>query len=242
MSLNVYWCPFLLNGDWHNTGYYEPEPLLKHIISVRDTDVEYLKCPSVQDYYRNSFLMKSPVDLTLEIDYENNYKILKTLNFDQNFYNNHIFPRMAQNNKHAMFSLEFNYIFYSEESLVLEMIPASMEKNNFVTNTNLISGEYDISKWIRPIAPAFEVIDESKQLTLHRGDPLYYIRFRSQEKINLIRVMQDETIEKIEKSCARLKFFVPKNSLEENYKAAEPMIKLYKDKLFKKTKCPFKFW
>lgn len=239
---NIYWCPFLLGGDWHNVGYFEPEPVLKYVISQRDNDVEYLKCPAFQKYYANTFVIKSPVDLELKIERDIvGRKILTTKNFNENFYNQHIFPRMAQNNFFSMFSLEFSYIFYSENSVIIEMLPANMEKTNFIKNTNLIPGEFDISKWIRPVSPAFEVIDDSQTLSIKRGDPLYYIRFRTDKKVNLIRVEQDNTIESIEKACARLKFFVSKNSLEENYKAASSMINLYKAKLFRK-KCPFHFW
>mgnify|MGYP000905272507 CR=1 FL=1 len=140
-----------------------------------------------------------------------------------------------------MFSLEFKYIFYSKDSVVMEMIPAALDKNDFVSNTNLISGQFDISKWIRPVSPAFEIIDDEKVLTIRRGDPLYYIKFRTDKKVNLVRVKQTEELEKIEKACARLKFFVPRNSLEENYQAASSFLKLFKSTLYK-TRCPFKFW
>jgi hypothetical protein len=240
---NIYWCPFLLNGDWHNTGYFEPEPVFKHIISQRDGDAEYLKCPSFQKYYSTTFLIRSPVDLELKIEKDaEGRKILTTKNFNQEFYNDHIFPRMAQNKVFSMFSLEFSYVFYSKNSVILEMIPANMEKTSFIQNTNLIPGEFDISKWIRPVSPAFEIVDDSQILSISRGDPLYYIRFRTDKKVNLVRIEQDDTIEKVEKACARLKFFVPKNNLEENYEAAKSMINLYKDKLVKKRNCPFSFW
>ena len=240
---NIYWCPFLLDGDWHNVGYFEPEPVFKHIISQRDNDVEYLKCPAFQKYYSNTFLIRSPVDLELTISRDSEgRKILTTKNFNQKFYNDHIFPRMAQNKVFSMFSVEFSYIFYSENSVILEMIPANMEKTAFVQNTNLIPGEFDISKWIRPVSPAFEVVDDSQTLKISRGDPLYYIRFNSDKKVNLVRIKQDDTIEKVEKACSRLKFFVPKNSLEENYEVAKSLINLYKDQLIKKKKCPFRFW
>ena len=239
---NVYWCPFLLNGDWHNVGYFEPEPVLKYIASQRNNDVEYLKCPAFQQYYANTFVIKSPVDLELKIEKNSDgKKILVTKDFNQNFYNDHIFPRLAQNTAFSMFSLEFSYIFYSKDSVTLEMLPANMEKTTFIKNTNLIPGEFDISKWIRPVSPAFEIVNDLEVLSISRGDPLFYVRFKSDKKINLIRVEQDNIIESLEKACSRLKFFVPKNSLEENYKAAQSMINLYKLKLFRK-KCPFHFW
>lgn len=239
---NVYWCPFLLDGDWHNVGYFEPEPVLKHLISQRDANVEYLKCPAFQQYYSNTFVIKSPVDLILKVDKDSaGRKVLIAENFNQKFYNDHIFPRMAQNKTFSMFSLEFSYIFYSKNSVMIEMLPASMEKTDFIKNTNLVPGEFDISKWIRPVSPAFEVIDDTKILSIKRGEPLLYVRFKTEKKVNLIRVEQDNTIESLEKSCSRLKFFVPRNSLEENYEAAKSMINLYKKKLFKK-KCPWNFW
>lgn len=239
---DVFWCPFLLDGDWHNTGYFEPEPLIKYLVSERDNEVEYLKCPAWHDYYKNAFLMRSPVDLTLQVNtLPTGEKVLMTKDFNQNFYNTHIMPRFDQNNKFSMFTLDFSYVFYSEHDVSMELIPATMEKTDFIKNTNLISGEYNIAKWIRPVSPAFEVIDDQKVLTIKRGDPLYYIRFNTDKKVNLIRVEQSSTIEKVEKACARLKFFVPRNTLQENYQAAASLINVHKGKLFKKSKCPFGF-
>lgn len=242
-NINVYWTPWHWSEKWPKTAYFEPEPVIKSVAKSRNVEVEYLKCPSFQNYYRNTFLIRSPVDLTIRIqNMPGGGKAIGIDEFDQKFFDTHIHPRFDQNSVNSMVSIDFLYLFYSEESVILEQCSAAMEQTDFVKNTIQIPGEYDISKWVRAMGVAFEIIDDTKPLALKRGDPLFYVKFRTDKKVNLVRVDQNETLETLESACSKLKRYVEKNSLEENYEAAKPLIDVHREKLFGKKSCPFKFW
>lgn len=242
-NIDIFWTPWSWTEMWPKTAYFEPEPVIKSVLHSRGNDLEYLKCPSFQNYYHNTFLIRCPVDLTIFIQTNpDGSKSIGLKEFDQQFFDTHIHPRFNQNSTNSMLSIDFLYLFYSEESVILEQSSAAMESTAFVKNTVQVPGEYDISKWIRAMGCAFEIIDDTKPIELKRGDPLYYVKFRTDKKVNLVRVDQSDTLEKLESSCSKLKKYVEKNSLEENYKSAESLINFHKMELFKKKSCPFKFW
>ena len=112
----------------------------------------------------------------------------------------------------------------------------------FRSNINIIQGEFDISKWIRPVEFSFEIIDKTKPLIFKRGDPLFYVRFATDETVKLIRKPMTEELDFISSACIYAKDIIGKQSLDERYKSASGLINSYRDKLFgKKSKCPFSF-
>lgn len=231
------------NEYWKQLAFYEPEPVIKAIIKERDKDVKYLKCPAFQDYYKNCFLIRSPVDLTLTIEQNGEHKYIATKQYTQEFFDKNIFSRLDTNSKYSMLSIQFYYTFISNESVILEQLAPSMHKTKTLNNINIIQGMYDISKWIRPVELAIEIIDDTKPIVIKRGDPLYYVRFVTDKNVTLTRIVDfNKDINQVIKSCAAFKKFVPGNTLEKNYEIAASYINLIKDKLFnKKSKCPFGF-
>jgi hypothetical protein len=228
---------------WQNVLYFEPEPLIKHLASSRIKTTEYLKCPAWQDHYKNTFVIKCPIDITISFDkFEDGKYYTKTDRLDQNFYNTYIMDRGESIDQNKVLSIIFSYMFYSKDSVILEQLNASMERTSLALNTRCIEGEFDISKWIRPVNFSFEVIDINKPLVFKRGDPLFYLKFRTDKKINFIRKDWSEEISYVTNSLTNIKQFMTNNSMKTNYTLAEPFIKFNKDKLFgKEKKCPFGF-
>jgi hypothetical protein len=132
--------------------------------------------------------------------------------------------------------------FCANESVTLTVMPAFLHKNKFLNNINVIPGEFDISKWFRPCDFAFEIIDDSQELTFKRGDPLYYIKFNTNKKIKFTRMEITPDLIKSAFAFINLKNIISGNTMEKNYQIAEEYIKLLKNKIFgKKSKCPFHF-
>lgn len=251
----VLWAPTdtytgIINGelrderlDWPNLGYFDPEPAFKSVVKDRDTSVEYLHCPAVQKYYRNTFTLRCPVDLTLQVvTMPDGQKDLRTLEFDQDFYDLHITNRLHQNKFYSMASLEFGYVFMSETPLIMEMVPAMLGTANVTENIRIIPAAFDVSKWYRPVCPAFEIIDDRIPLRFKRGDIICNIRFNTEHNVVLNRVAIDDALKNSLTAFAKIKHYVPGNTLEKNYEMASSFIGLIKQRLFKpKKQCPFKF-
>jgi len=251
-KMNVYWIPAGgYGGDWGesklnknlaNIMWYEPQPVLKHFIEERNKEVAFLKCPAVTDLYKNTYVIRCPIDLYLHYEKdEYNFPKLVCDNHSQEFFDKFIVQRnITENNKFNMVSLSFGYILYAKESLEVEVAYPCMSHHASTTlkNISIVCGKYDIGKWVRPLEYAFEVHDISKPLIFKRGDPLYYLRFHTNKKINLIRSEVDEEVMDVMESCMLIKHYKKRNTLSENYDMAKHLIAKFRKKF---NKCPFDF-
>jgi hypothetical protein len=252
MTINVNWCPFqgksistIEKRSWMDMLWFEPEPLLKHVVSERNKDLSYLKCPSFIDFCKNTFVIRSPLDIDISFDYDTvtERKYIKTHMYNQEFYDDFITDRM-QEGPYTMLGLVFGNLFYAEQSLVVEQMPATFSRTSsvFQKNITVIPGRFDISKLIRPVSFAFEIVDDTQIIKIKRGDPLYYLRFITDEPVKINRVKFTDELKHVVYNCVSVKDFVKNNSLEENYALAKPLIDLFRGSLFKKkSKCPFGF-
>jgi hypothetical protein len=231
------------NDTWKELAFFEPEPVFKLISNSRSKDTEYLRCPALQDYYKNCFLLRSPVNVTINIATQpDGDKFASIDTYDQKFFDENIMIRYKKGYKYPILHLKFFYVFYANEPLMIELLSPSMHKTELQNNINVIYGTYDISKWIRPVEFAFEVIDDTKPIVIKRGDPMYYVRFPTINKIKLTREEISNDLSRVVNSCAALQNYVPNNTLDKNYGMGEWFINLFKAKMFKKkSKCPFNF-
>jgi hypothetical protein len=231
------------NQVWKEAAFFEPEPIFKLLTNSRSKDTSYLKCPAFQDYYKNCFLLRAPIDITINISNQlDGSKYASIDKYTQEFFDEHIKIRYEKGHKYPILQISFFYVFYADESLTIEQLSPSMHKTEFQNNINVISGTYDISKWIRPVDFAFEVIDDTKPIVIKRGDPMYYLRFLTPNKISLTREKTSDDLSRVVNSCTTLKDYVPNNTLEKNYGMGAWFINLFKAKMFKKkSKCPFGF-
>jgi hypothetical protein len=198
-------------------AYYEPELALPDILKNKSS--EYIKCPAFLDYFKNTYLIRSPVDI--KITYNNG--ILNILPQGQEFYNDYIVHRgnEIKENDSFLMTLNFNYLFIASKDCFIEVMPAVFHEIS--TKVRLIPGTFNIHKWFRNIEFAFEFLNENEPLVIKRGDPLYYVKFRplNNEKVLLEQKYFDESVLKAVSSCSFLKLALPSKPLNFLYKLAE---------------------
>ena len=247
----VYWTPVVLTLEghesptWENIGYYEPEPAMKSIISQRNREIRYLKCPAFQKYYENTFVIQCPFDLEIRVDKTNldsNGKYILTDRYGQQFYDKYIVYRVDEKNDFTMIDVNIPYVFYCENSTIVELMPHHMGIDNHENNFRVIPGEFDIARWHRSLNFSIEIIDDDKPVILTRGEPLFSVRFRPKNGSSVILERSEFTpvLRDSLNSCVTLKNIAAKNTLEENYAAFSKYLETIKNKLFRK-RCPFGF-
>lgn len=232
----------LQNVNLNTMAIIPLEPVLKSVASSRT--VKYIECPAFTDYYKNCFLVRAPYDIKIEAKKTpDNVKYFNIKDKDQDFCNKYILDRNNQNSLFSMISLEYSYLFYSEKSVMIELIPAGLHfhESEHLKNTMLIQGTFDISKWYRGIGYAFEIIDDNIPINIKRGDPVFYVRFLTNEKVNIVYEHENNYVDHLSSACAGFKNFTMNNTMIKNYEIASYMIKKLKSKIFKKSKCPFAF-
>jgi hypothetical protein len=222
--------------SWKNFLLLDPEKLSQNIKEEIKGD-DYLKCPAFLEYIKNVYVIKAPLDLDLVVKYlPNGEKTISTLQYDQLFFDSVVMSRLNQS-KDSMLSINFSYCFFSDKPVLVESLPAFMHKTELVKNIICIPATFDISKWIRPIDFTFKIIDDTKTISFKKGDPLFYIRFHTDDKIVMEKIVESEELKKLKTACLQLKRVIPNNTLQKNYEYAKDFLQLVKRKVFKK--CPF---
>lgn len=212
------------------------EPVLPHIIKSRNHDKQhsYLSCPAFIDYYKNTYVVRSPITTKLTVDYDKKY--LSIYPQPQDFYDNFIDnrARVLGENDPFLMSICMFYLFVADSECLVEQLPVLFHDNQ-ISNIRTIPGTFDISKWYRPLELAFEVIDHTKPIEITRGDPLFYVRFIPKDggKVNIERTQFSK--EQIDNTvqCVLFKKAVPKQPLKILYKLAEVL------NMKTRKKCPF---
>ena len=203
-SINVYWCL-----DESEDGYSysmplltSPPPPLISDYSKISPNKEYLKCPAFSNEFKNTFIYKAIKDIILDIDPKTN---------EPTNLNNTEF--ILYPNKRV--SIPAYIMFFSDQPLEMSLIPASLHSNNFLDNSQLFSGKYNIGKWFRPLHIDF--IAKSPQINIKKGDDIFYLKFDTDKKINFINFGFNDEIYKIRTACTDLKSVRPGYRFKEIY-------------------------
>jgi len=215
-------------------AFIEPELLLPTIKKSRAHESgTYLECPAFLDYYKHTYIIRSPITTTLTVDYANKY--LNVFPQKQEFYDTFVNNRanVIGHKDPFLLSLQFFNLFVADEDCMVEQLPPAFHPE--VANIRVIPGTFNIGKWYRPLEVAFEVIDPSKPIKITRGDPLYYVRLipKNGGKVELKPTTYTREQSDIVISCVSLKKAIPKLPLKALYKLAERF------NMLPKKKCPF---
>jgi hypothetical protein len=198
--MKVYWAP-LDNKELNlNLAYYEPGRLSNNIpTDLKDSG--YYRCPAFLETVRNTFVLKSPINIQFRVnpsrqqaEANDNALFGLKIRFDD-----------ALDHRIAQFG--FNYLMFAERPLKFTQIHPYLHHNSFTDNGNALLGEFDCGQWLRPLQAAF-VLDPSKQeynYNIKRGDVYSYIKFDTDEKIEMVRFDATPAIEDIADSCLQMK-------------------------------------
>lgn len=238
---DIYYSPYMGNKPEprHEADilFIRPDSLLKDVARHRGSTTEFLRCPAMQDYTKNTFIVRSPIDLKFQVTGEGEDRSVRTFTHTQEWFDDHIKVRFDESPISRLLTLDIaNVTFYSEEDFMIEQLPCMFHGHiNFVKNTQVIPGVFNGHKWIRPLTASFEALTD-EVVTIKRGDPLYYVKLtpKSKNKVNLIQKEASDTLLKAIDGCVGVKNHMFNNSMETNYKLAAPYLKRIKSKLFGK--------
>jgi len=207
--------------------------LSRHITSSRKGST-YLKCPAHTDFLKNTFVFCAPFDLNINVNVDTRTKSAGVFcdNIDQEIYQNIVDTRFildaaSKKVKYPVLGIDWLTVLQSQEPCLLQVFPAFMHRNDFTEKTTLIPGEYDISKWTRPVETVFEVRSHNERIEIKRGDAIAYMKFNSEDTVKLFKTVTPwEEIIRCNNICNTDKF----RPLKERYAALEEK---------RATKCPF---
>jgi hypothetical protein len=202
-----------------------PEPAYPNIVKNRNSNAEFTLCPAIAAFFKNTFLIRSPIDLEFYATPEGDARSDKM----DNWYLESFIRRSKSSNEdtHKAFQVITSLlVFYTKQDIEVQQLPAFLEHSESQNNVKTIPGVFNISKWVRPVSFAFEVVDINKPVVIKRGDPMYYLKFSVPDGVKVILKQEDylEDLHNLTQKCLSLKSIRPKISLKENYSLAAKSI------------------
>lgn len=249
-TLRVGWTPFVHNegnpsesfgyfSEWQHVAVQPPDPAYKSIAADRPGS-DFLPCPGIAGYFKNTFIVRSPIDITITV--KPDIKAVSVEGFDQKFYKEWVVKRPNDfiNPQRPIVTLGPKMVFVADEDVMLEALPAMLHDTPALRKIHLIPGSYNIHRWMRPVDFTFEVLDTSEPIVFKRGDPLFYVRFvdPKDRAVELERIEQNDDLLKTMYGMVVLKNYVKNVKLNKLYEMAHDWIK-NKTWLPKKKRCPF---
>jgi hypothetical protein len=176
-------------------GNYCPfVPLSSEVVSERK-GVTFLKCPAHTDFLKNTFVFCAPFDLTIDLEINKSTDEVKLYceNITQEVFESIIDTRFLHNehrgsSKYPLLGVDWLTVFITDRPTMMQVLPAFMHRNDFTEKTTIIPGEYDISKWTRPIETVFEIRSNKEKIIIKKGDAISYIKFISDNVVKLEQI------------------------------------------------------
>jgi hypothetical protein len=229
MKINVDWCTYRDGFDAVDGSellVLDPVPVLKY---YQDNDgAQFKKCPAYINYYKNTYVICSPIDVEIEINREENWaNIITPPRLPKDVFN----PRFGDEgtSPYPLFSLRLNRFLFTTETkdVYIETSDPTLEWNRN-HDIRIISGNFNISRWVRPVEPAFE--HKSKHLTIkfERGQPMYYVRFVPSNPDDIVVLNKKEMNKELfndAQRCLAVKEFKENSSLQFLYGLRDKFIK-----------------
>lgn len=213
---------------------YNPFKNLSKEITSSRKGITYLKCPAHTDFLRNTFVFCAPFDLTINLDIDiptDTVKIwcdnISQEVFDSIIDTRFLFGTEKGNDVYPLLGVDWLAIFTCKESAMIQVFPAFMHRNEFTEKTTIVPGQYDISKWTRPVETAFEVRSHKERIVIKKGDALAYMKFHLDDIVKLVEVATPYEEMQMCNDIRNANMFRP---LKERYSALEEK---------RATKCPF---
>jgi len=180
----VYWSN--ANGlnmqDYASLFSHKPVEIIK-TLPDRDkkfvnNNIGYRSCRGMLNLFKNTYVIKNPVTSTVKLsntdqrvpdadDGGTNYWLSKERPLDESF----------------RVDLDFGYIFFSEEELIMRQVPPYMHKVKASETAWISAGSYDISKWFRPIFPTFILWEGYNEVSIIKDEPQMYVQFETDRRI-----------------------------------------------------------
>jgi hypothetical protein len=215
----IYWSPFAQRERYPTVQliYETPDPLLKDLLPRRNKEANgdnWFQCHAFQESIKNTFILRSPFDAVFGIDEElgiipigQDIKNLSNMEF--------IVKKQSSVIDAHTIAIRGNWIFWSEDSL--QITTSNPQYHNKTYDGYYIGGSFDIGKWFRPVEGAIQLNNNVNAVAIKRHDPLAYIKFNTNEPVQLKRFYLTQELEELHWACVHYKRHEPKRTLSYLY-------------------------
>ena len=213
--------------DW-SILYKEPKSINNYLTSNvnknRNKDVNnraYMSCTAFQRITNNLFVIENPMsssylfDNTIESTSKNSLSVM--------------IKREPQLNNQILFEYDYPIIFFAEESLEIQYTPPYFLQAPHLQYGAVTPGQYNIGKWFRPIQTEINLWDNIKEFAIKENEPLAFVNFLTDKKINFKLFHMSPELAKIMTVCATASAWETNIPLRKRYK------RFHESKMLQKT-------
>ena len=187
----IYWSPYTAGNpnirQVSELAYSDPENLLTSIEPTKYFGPNASRCAAITNECRNTFKIKSPIDVSITFKddfsgYESKYPLFQQEDRD---FIEHLIGAFGPEKVIQLASP--TYLFYCEESLLMTQLPPYYEESTFVDNCLGLSATFDIGNWFRMVKPSFKLRKKAHTIEFLKDTALMYLKFNTEEKVKLVR-------------------------------------------------------
>ena len=203
-SINVYWAPLLnkngLEQSNKNIFYKNPKTLFSSLHNDKTEDVStgstFFSCPVTSKKMKSTYVFNSPASATYQ--FEDNKVYLKESETQYVIDMKILRPPAIEDTNILFYDAE--WIFFSEEDLIAEFYQPYLHKTSYLKDAALMTGEFNIGSWFRPFSVEFMTWEKNGEIQIAE-DPLFYVQFKTDKQVNLIRFNWSRPLESLKNSC-----------------------------------------
>lgn len=200
----IYWAAF----NQESTPNLELKSLVRHIASTQNNHIQenHIACPAIRGKHSNTFYSTFPYDL--EVSFVEGLFTNKPNSIEQ---------RTGLYENSYAFNWHYNRIFFSPVSQTMETSPAFLHQTSYTQYGHAPSGGFDIGRWFRPSAPAFQLWSGVEEFKAKKGEAHLYFNFPNQEKIEFKQFTMTDNLYQISAHSVMHKEYLPKQNLNSLY-------------------------
>lgn len=189
-----------------------PQSLYNYLInndSLKEKFGAYSRCTSALNELKKTYFVNPDFNYDFYFDENNN---LRSDMYDQNMFDN-IMQRDAEN----LFFINSYFIMFAEKTCTVTQMVPYLHKTSFSRGNCLsVTASLDISKWFRPTHAVY-MNDEYTPMQLRADEPLYYLKFDTDEKIEFKEFTMNDKLLDYALNCTLFKKYSPRKNLNKLY-------------------------
>lgn len=186
--------PQTSNGSFNYYGWSDIAQFdLEKLDTWKDSNKGFMKCPAFVKYVDQTWVIKSTIDIVIRWDNVN--KVLHS-SLPEHAHNTMLRTHWGDfdpNKDQPIVAVNSSYLFVADDDVWIDFLPPF---NEIDSAWRLMPGSFNIKNWQRPVVPTFEMLAD--EVVLKRGQPLAYIKFRSNNPQDLFKLIKQERTEELE--------------------------------------------
>jgi hypothetical protein len=200
-TTNIYWAPSFIDSNNINWGILYSDPIsLYDELRPKMTSLEprqnLFQCPAFKEATSQTFVFKNPMDADFYVD-ENNQ--IKSKN------KNCIFAELIHQpsiKDSILFLYGLKWIFMAEDdNIEITISSPYFDTPNHLVYGNIVPGKLSISNWFRAVNSEFNLKPGVRDLKIAKDEPILYVTFNTNKKINLIRFDMNMSLKASSAAC-----------------------------------------